>query len=264
MSFLTRWFRKVSNSFSPRLSRLRINALNRETRKTMRRSFLVSQLTCRSDRRVSLRSGCVNDARHCSLRSGRFSSGLHMSFCGTRGHCPRRGTNQSRERRGWSLGPFCMWHSGRSSFNVRLTFNCRRILFARRMMQIPYSWKGNREGLSVPDSLICYRSLISLRSEKTLKEVLKKQRDMVEEIKKKTNYYNTRNLIEKYDEPSSFNSGDTPLRKRNIPTPPMPQTPLVSQPQPQQYLQTPNGQVRGPLLQLSRACRSSITCHTDT
>jgi predicted RNA-binding Zn-ribbon protein involved in translation (DUF1610 family) len=97
------------------------------------------------------------------------------------------------------------------------------------MMQIWYSWKGGRE-------------------EKTLMEVLKKQRAKVEEIKKKTNYYSTRNLIEKYDEPSPLSPGATPLRRRNV-SPPSPQTPLAPQPPPQ--LKTPNGQTKGPMLQLS-------------
>ncbi|KAF8139056.1 hypothetical protein EV363DRAFT_1394456 [Boletus edulis] len=85
--------------------------------------------------------------------------------------------------------------------------------------------------------------------------VLKKQRDTVEEIKAKTNYYNTRNLIEKYDEPLSLSPGATPLRRRNVPLPSVPQTPIVPQPPPlvpqQQLLQTPNGKVPGPMLQLS-------------
>ncbi|KIJ69683.1 hypothetical protein HYDPIDRAFT_104277 [Hydnomerulius pinastri MD-312] len=108
------------------------------------------------------------------------------------------------------------------------------ILFARRMMQIWYSWKGSRE-------------------EKTLMVVLKKQRAKVEEIKKKTNYYSTRNLLEKYDEPSSpVTPGATPLRRRNVFVPSVPQTPLAPQPPPQhQQLQTPNGQMRAPVLQLS-------------
>ncbi|KAH7887249.1 hypothetical protein F5I97DRAFT_1935458 [Phlebopus sp. FC_14] len=101
------------------------------------------------------------------------------------------------------------------------------ILFARRMMQIWYSWKGDRE-------------------EKTLMGVLKKQRAKVEEIKKKTNYYSTRNLIEKYDEPMS--TGTTPLRRRNFPAP---QTPLAPPPSTPQQLQTPNGQTKAPVLQLS-------------
>lgn len=100
-------------------------------------------------------------------------------------------------------------------------------------------------------------------------EVLKKQRDTVEEIKKKTNYYNTRNLIEMYDEPSPLNLGATPLRRRNVPLSSVPQTPLAPQlsprPPQQQRLQTSNGQVRGPVLQLSRVyCCLTVACYTDT
>lgn len=135
-------------------------------------------------------------------------------------------------------------------------------------MQIWYSWKGNREGSSV---LIVHLSLPvihSLRVENTLKEVLRKQRDTVEEFKKKTNYYNTRNLIEKYDESSPLSPGATPLRRRDLPPPSVPQTPLVPQPPQalhQQHLRTPNGQVRGPVLQLSRVCyRLPIACYADS
>lgn len=124
------------------------------------------------------------------------------------------------------------------------------------MMQIWYTWKGNREGPSVlpPGNILAITH--SWHSEKTLKEVLKKQREKVEEIKKKTNYYSTRNLIEKYDEPTSFDPGATPLRRRQVSPSSVPQTPFVPQPpsQPPQppHLKTPNGQVRGPVLQLSR------------
>ncbi|KAL4063473.1 hypothetical protein V8B97DRAFT_2085269 [Scleroderma yunnanense] len=106
------------------------------------------------------------------------------------------------------------------------------ILFARRMMQIWYSWKGGRE-------------------EKTLMKVLKKQRAKVEEIKKKTNYYSTRNLIEKYDEQSPVTPSATPIRRRSV-APSAPPTPLQMKPQQQQqHPQTPNGQTPGPYLQLS-------------
>ncbi|KAH9482111.1 Endoplasmic reticulum junction formation protein lunapark [Psilocybe cubensis] len=66
------------------------------------------------------------------------------------------------------------------------------ILFIRRVVQIWYKRKGDAE-------------------EKYLKELMKKRRDKVEEIKKKTNYYSTRDLIQKYDDatPSA-----TPLRAR--------------------------------------------------
>ncbi|KAG6373895.1 hypothetical protein JVT61DRAFT_6048 [Boletus reticuloceps] len=144
------------------------------------------------------------------------------------------------------------------------------ILFARRMMQIWYSWKGNREGSSRPFLLDSSFIPVThpLRSEKTLKEVLKKQRDTVEEIKAKTNYYNTRNLIEKYDEPLSISPGATPLRRRNVPLPSVPQTPIVPQPPPlvpqQQLLQTPNGQVPGSMLQLSRQYLNLYKQHVNT
>ena len=264
MSFLTRWFQKVSNYCSPQVSGLRINAFSRESRKIMRQSFLNSQRTCKSVRRVLPRSACANDARRCSSHSGHFSSGLPMSVYGICGRCPWRGTTQSPGRQGWSSDQFCMWHSGHSSLGSKLTSGFRRILFARRMMQIWYSWKGNREGFS--DPLFTHFRLVthSLRAEKTLKEVLKKQRNTVEEIKKKTNYYNTRNLIEKYDEPSPLNPGATPLRRRSVPPPSVPQTPIAPQPPQQQRLQTPNGQVRGPVFQLSRTCcHSSVTPYAD-
>ncbi|KAI6101729.1 hypothetical protein EDD17DRAFT_60164 [Pisolithus thermaeus] len=107
------------------------------------------------------------------------------------------------------------------------------ILFARRMMQIWYSWKGGRE-------------------EKTLMAVLKKQRAKVEEIKQKTNYYSTRNLIEKYDEPPPLSTPNaTPLRRRNV-VASVPSTPLtLKSPPSQQYPATPNGQIKPSVLQLS-------------
>ncbi|THH32766.1 hypothetical protein EUX98_g1378 [Antrodiella citrinella] len=66
------------------------------------------------------------------------------------------------------------------------------ILFIRRIVQIWFTRKGNAEE----------KSLIALR---------KQQREKVEQIKKQTNYYSTRNLIERYDDsPAS----ESPLRKR--------------------------------------------------
>ncbi|KAJ7723457.1 hypothetical protein DFH07DRAFT_278605 [Mycena maculata] len=54
------------------------------------------------------------------------------------------------------------------------------ILFIRRIVQIWYNRKGNAE-------------------EKTLQTLLKEQRAKVEEIKKKTNFYSTRDLLSRYD-----------------------------------------------------------------
>ncbi|KAG9317901.1 hypothetical protein JVU11DRAFT_2130 [Chiua virens] len=154
-----------------------------------------------------------------------------------------------RERRTllqFTLGTFLVWLSYASLWYTRtlpstwyesnfgtagMVVGPVLILFARRMMQIWYTWKGNRE-------------------ESTLKEVLKKQRETVEEIKKKTNYESTRNLIEKYEESSPLSPGATPLRRRNI-SPSVPPTPLAPQPPQPQLLHTPNGRVRGPVLQLS-------------
>ncbi|KAG5642493.1 hypothetical protein DXG03_002717 [Asterophora parasitica] len=76
------------------------------------------------------------------------------------------------------------------------------ILFIRRLVQIWYKRKGDAE-------------------EKTLQALLKQQRTKVEEIKKKTNYYSTRDLLQRYDEPTA-----TPgIRQRLIPAPSQPNTP---------------------------------------
>ncbi|KAK7453453.1 hypothetical protein VKT23_011725 [Stygiomarasmius scandens] len=77
------------------------------------------------------------------------------------------------------------------------------ILFIRRIVQIWYTRKGDAE-------------------ERTLQDLLKQQRTKVEEIKKKTNYYSTRELLQRYDEPSPSNS---PLRQRSVPPQPQPSTP---------------------------------------
>ncbi|KLO16983.1 hypothetical protein SCHPADRAFT_868710 [Schizopora paradoxa] len=83
--------------------------------------------------------------------------------------------------------------------------------------------------------------------EKTLKKLLSTQHNKVEEIKKKTNYYTTKNLIDKYDTtPQS-----TPVRQRTAgPQPPIPPQqrqqamPMMTPQRPNQ----PNGQpmVMGP------------------
>lgn len=69
-----------------------------------------------------------------------------------------------------------------------------------------------------------------LSVEKTLQALLKQQRTKVEEIKKKTNYYTTRELLQRYDEGSPSNS---PLSKGRT----QPVTP--QRPPPPSQLQTP-------------------------
>ena len=56
-------------------------------------------------------------------------------------------------------------------------------------------------------------------SEKTLVTLRKQQRQKIEEIKKKTNYYTTRNLLDRYDE--SITSPGTPQRRQVLPQTPV-------------------------------------------
>ncbi|KAA1475031.1 hypothetical protein DENSPDRAFT_841744 [Dentipellis sp. KUC8613] len=72
------------------------------------------------------------------------------------------------------------------------------ILFGRRIVQLWYTRKGDAE-------------------EQALKKLYKEQRDKIEDIKKKTNYYSTRNLIERYDEAPA---AESPLRRRGPQQPP--------------------------------------------
>ena len=96
----------------------------------------------------------------------------------------------------------------------------------RRIVQTWYTRKENAEGklLSKNNTRKLSTSPIT---EKTLKELLNQQRVKVEEIKKKTNYYSTKNLIERYD----ASPAESPLRQRPgagqkpIPPPGTPQQP---------------------------------------
>lgn len=125
--------------------------------------------------------------------------------------------------------------SGISGLKTRGVLNeLSSILFTRRIVQVWYKSKGDAEGvlgsISVDGPLLIqYLDC----SEKTLRELLKQQRVKVEEIKKKTNYYTTRNLIERYDEGSASNT-NSPLRQRQMPSQLQPSTP---QRQPQQQHQ---------------------------
>ncbi|EPT02175.1 hypothetical protein FOMPIDRAFT_1160688 [Fomitopsis schrenkii] len=80
------------------------------------------------------------------------------------------------------------------------------ILFMRRIVQIWYAKAGDAEE----------KALIALR---------KQQREKVEEIKNKTNYYSTRNLIERYDDGPRPSTPATPQRPVAPRQPPQPQTP---------------------------------------
>lgn len=107
------------------ISKFRFNAFNRSSLKIMKPSFLDSQQTCRSVRRVSPRSVCANDAQRCISHLGHFLSGLHMSVYGIRGGCHPRGTTRRSGRQGWSLDLFCVWHGGHSSLSGRLIIDLK-------------------------------------------------------------------------------------------------------------------------------------------
>jgi hypothetical protein len=65
--------------------------------------------------------------------------------------------------------------------------------------------------------------LVHLVTEKALKDLMKQRREKVEEIKKKTNYYSTRDLLQKYDDSSM--ASPVPLRRRVLASQPVPVTP---------------------------------------
>lgn len=81
--------------------------------------------------------------------------------------------------------------------------------------------KGDREGMFV--FRFCFDRVIYLVTEKVLKALMKKRREKVEEIKQKTNYYSTRDLLQKYDDSSP--GSPVPLRHRLPAGQPVPVTP---------------------------------------
>jgi len=115
------------------------------------RSSLRSLRMCRKDRRVSRRSDYGNDAQLCTSHSGHFFFGSRMSACGIRGRFHRCGVIRGSDRQQCSLGRYCEYYNVVCCICGTLIMFLDRILFARRMMQIWYSWKGGREGEGLPD-----------------------------------------------------------------------------------------------------------------
>jgi hypothetical protein len=107
------------------------------------------------------------------------------------------------------------------------------ILFIRRIVQIWYSRKGDAE-------------------ERTLQNLLKQQREKVEEIKKKTNYYSTRELLQRYDDSPSA----TPPQQKPVPTIQTPVTPQQRKP-PQVNSAAPRTPVSPALMQQLSATSST-------
>ncbi|KAJ7455744.1 hypothetical protein FB451DRAFT_1277333 [Mycena latifolia] len=93
------------------------------------------------------------------------------------------------------------------------------ILFIRRIVQIWYNRKGNAE-------------------EKTLQTLMKEQRAKVEEIKKKTNFYSTRELLSRYD--ASASTPNSPSGQRGAPPPQTPQRPGPAPPNQNQRPHAPS------------------------
>ncbi|KAG9225734.1 hypothetical protein CCMSSC00406_0009331 [Pleurotus cornucopiae] len=83
---------------------------------------------------------------------------------------------------------------------------------------------------SYPWAINLWYSRKEAHEEKTLQQLLKQQRTKVEEIKKKTNYYSTRDLLSKYDESTPMNTPQPPQGLRQRFNPALAQAP-----------QTPNG-----------------------
>jgi hypothetical protein len=98
------------------------------------------------------------------------------------------------------LGPI-MYVTHRLLSSLSMTNLCSRILFSRRIVQLWYNRKGNAEGMwrrsrqprvgLVPTSLLSEKSLAALKLSR---------RNKVEDFKKRTNYYETRELLERYED----------------------------------------------------------------
>lgn len=91
------------------------------------------------------------------------------------------------------------------------------VLLIRRIVQLWYSRKEAHEGAYPLCSYYFHRPYRDTK--KTLQHLLKKQRTKGEEIKKKTNYHSTHDLLSKYDESVSLNTPHPSqgLRQRSNP-----------------------------------------------
>ena len=124
--------------------------------------------------------------------------------------------------------------------------------------------------LRLPPSASAFADLFVPHVEKALVSLRKQQREKIEEVKQKTNYYSMRNLIERYEEsPGPASGPGTPAGLRHRIVPPPPQMPLQpaspAGPQtPQRNLQvSPQTPAPGQLSpglqqQLSRECPSLL------
>jgi|SRR6267142_1433110 len=84
-----------------------------------------------------------------------------------------------------------------------------RILFTRRIVQLWFNRKGNAEGMRHRQQPRGGLVLTSLKyfSEKSLAALKLERRNKVEDFKRKTNYYETRELLERYEDGQRDSAG---------------------------------------------------------
>jgi hypothetical protein len=97
------------------------------------------------------------------------------------------------------LGPI-MYVTRRLLSSLSMTNLCSRILFSRRIVQLWYNRKGNAEGTWRPVSHASASCPPRYFSEKSLAALKLARRNKVEDFKKRTNYYETRELLERYED----------------------------------------------------------------
>ncbi|KAN0136697.1 putative integral membrane metal-binding protein (DUF2296) domain containing protein [Lactarius tabidus] len=115
------------------------------------------------------------------------------------------------------------------------------ILFTRRIVQLWYNRKGNAE-------------------EKSLAALKLARRSKVEEIKKKTNYYETRDLLERYEDGPS--KGSFPAWPRNGPVARFPPQQAPSTPQRAAPAAPPNTPANLPTTPISPGLQSQLVQRT--
>lgn len=84
-----------------------------------------------------------------------------------------------------------------------------------------YKFGTSEKAMQKVSSLHVFTTFAHRRVERTLQQLMKQLRLKVEEIKKKTNYYMTRELLQRFDDAPS-------LRQRIVPAPAQPSTPQPS------------------------------------
>jgi hypothetical protein len=146
-----------------------------------------------------------------------------------------------------------------SSVSIQLSSNSqRRILFIRRIVQFWYNRIGDAEGEDYFYLYIILFGDVEFTLEKTVQTLMEERLEKVEEVKKKTNYYYSHDLIHRY-ESYDETSPATPLPPIVNAGLPLPVTPQQQQPFPSNYNLSSNGKAAmNPALQAQISRPSSI------